>query len=78
MSAYIIRVKGCESDVFVSVGPTSKEDRKKGRYCLEFEWTSEKADAVRFASRWHAKKVARALVKHRIGFGPVTLIKVSI
>ncbi len=58
---YIVR----SDDVYVTVEPTlDKQAVADGKdYCITFAWTLSKGEAVRFASRWHAKAVARALVK---------------
>jgi hypothetical protein len=71
---YIVR----SNDVYVSVEPTlDYQPNDFHSFPITFAWTSNKAEAVRFASRWHAKAVARALKRRRVTWGDaVTVIAV--
>lgn len=52
---YIIR----SGDVYVTVEPVLHPG--KDEFPVTFAWTNDKAAAVRFPTRWHAKVVAKKL-----------------
>ena len=55
---YILKLWNGTEDVYVTIEPTLNPLNGDRLVCLA--WTTAKAEAVRFATQWHAKAVARA------------------
>jgi len=57
---YFVRKHNGERDIYVTVEPVS-DMADNSQYPVCFAWAYAKAEAVRFATRWHAQAIADAI-----------------
>lgn len=56
---YIVKTSGLGDDVYITVEPIAGS--AENEYPVSFAWTYNKAEAVRFTTKYHAHAVAKKL-----------------